>query len=141
MHNTASNLPHPLSVVVYIVAWPGVSSLVRFCPNCHRGWLSLWSHIFLSRTREFEALHVRRSLVPVRPIRAFAPHPSGFACARVRPPLLVTSSSPQSSLDLCPLQLAPYLISSSFRASARNLKSRVKAESAAWCSPSARQKA
>jgi hypothetical protein len=64
MHNTAPNLSYPLSVVIYIVAWPEVSSLVRFG---HRGCLSLWSRVFLSRAREFEALHVRRPLVPVRP--------------------------------------------------------------------------
>jgi hypothetical protein len=49
-----------------------------------------------------------------------------------------SQSSPSSPARSPPHQLAPNTISSSFRASARNPKNRVKTKLAAWCSPSAR---
>jgi hypothetical protein len=53
----------------------------------------------------------------------------------------VESSNPSSPCSTPPRQLALDTISSSFRASSRNTKRRVKTKLAAWCSPSARQKA
>jgi hypothetical protein len=83
---------------------------------------------------------VRRGpLVPARSIRALAPHPSGFGVFV----FIVESSNPSSPARPSPYQLAPDFNrrSSSFRASSRNPKRRVKTKPAAWCSPSARQKA
>jgi hypothetical protein len=78
-------------------------ALLLASPFVGRGCLSLWSRVCLSRAREFEALHVHRPLVPVRPIRALAFCPSGFArahvCCRVvysRYPLLNPTSSARS---------------------------------------------
>jgi hypothetical protein len=48
----------------------------------------------------------------------------------------VESSNPSSPVRPPPHQLAPNMISSSFRASSRNPKHRVKMKLAAWCSPS-----
>jgi hypothetical protein len=53
----------------------------------------------------------------------------------------VDSSNPSSLARPPPHQLAPKTILSSFRASSRNPKRRVKTKPAAWCSPSARPKA
>jgi hypothetical protein len=83
---------------------------------------------------------VRRGhLVPARPIRTLASHPSGFGVFA----FTVESSNPSSPARPPPYQLAPDFNrrSSSFRASSRNPKRRVKTKPAAWCSPSARQKA
>jgi hypothetical protein len=83
---------------------------------------------------------VRRGpLVPARPIRALSPHPSGFGVFA----FTVESSNPSSPARPPPYQLAPDFNSrlSSFHASSRNPKHRVKTKPAAWCSPSERQKA
>jgi hypothetical protein len=82
------------------------------------------------------AISLRFKSVLLAP-HAFTPHPSGsdgFAFS-------VEPSNTSSLTRSPPHQLAPDTISSSFRASARNLKSWVKTEPAAWCSPGARQKA
>jgi hypothetical protein len=82
------------------------------------------------------AISLRFKSVLLAP-HALTPHPSGFGVFAFS----VELSNPSSPARPPPHQLIPNTISSSFHASARNLMRQVKTEPAAWCSPSARQKA